>query len=852
MRLLLLAAALVVLVSTAVATARQASAHANLEVASPSASSLLAQAPPRVILQFSEPVEPSLTSIHVLDGSGERVDLDDTATAADDPTVVSVSLRPLADGTYTVAWRNVSTVDGHALRGTYIFSVGFQSVAAPVTQQSGAATLAWEPFFRWLALLGGTGLVGGLVFRLMNPDFIGRLGTPSADSNLSGRVVFRSDLAIVISASAFATGTFLHGAISASLALGVPLGEISGSELGRLATTTMFGRLWALRLALSIVAVGLASLPYVMEGLRARPRSDLLQVAGVVVAGAALATLSLTSHGAATRQVERFATLSDLLHLLAAAAWIGGLLQISVIAPVFSSPGAGRRQTGALATAIGRFSTLALVMAGVVAASGVFAAYVQVVTPRALDTPYGYALIGKLLLVVPLLGFAAANRFWVIPRLADGRSASWLRRFALWEACAAAGVLLAVGFMTALEPARQVESRELASRPSNIEVADQAEGTVAEVSIQPGTVGNNDLVVTLKDRSGRPIENATAVGGRLRYLADDLGEPVYQGLNHGNGIWLIHNVPAGIAGRWQFELLVQRPNAFDANFAWGIDVRADGPPTSLVAPSPATAGILFGAQIGAIGLVLAAVASPLGGFFTTAGRITMGGGVVCVAAGTLVLLQSIRVAGPAPDAVNPIPPTQASIDRGRTLYLANCATCHGERGLGDGEAALQLAVRPADLRVHVPLHPDAELHQFVRNGVRTMPSFGGSLEENEIWDIVNYLRALTSGRELPATSGLATATPQAASVASATAAPTPAPTASAVRAVPSAAASTPEAAATGTALPTPLPVPTLTPTPPPSPAPPPTSTPSPLPTATPAPAVERWKATIENSGRPAS
>lgn len=782
MRLLILAAAIIAaLLSVTVITARPASAHANLEVASPPANSLLAQAPPRVILQFSEPVEPSLTSIHVLDASGERVDLDDTRVAADDATVATVSLRRLADGAYTVAWRNVSTVDGHTIRGTYVFSIGVPSGAAPVAPQPETVGSVWEPFFRWLALLGGTGLAGGLVFRLLNHGFQGRLRTLPGGSNLVETISTRSDLALVISAVAFACGTFLHGAIAASLTYDVPLGTISGAELRRLATTTLFGRLWALRLGLAVLAVGVVMLPYVLAARRPRgnqpDRRLVLQVVGVVLAVAALATLSLTSHGAATRQVEGFATVSDLLHLLAAAAWIGGLLQIAAIAPVFAHPGVRPGQVAALATAIGRFSTLALVMAGTVAVTGAFAAYAQVVTPGALDTPYGFALIGKMVLVIPLLGFAAANRFWVIPRLAEGRSAPWLRRFASGEALAAAGVLLAVGFMTALEPARQVESRELAGRPSNVEVSAQAEGAFADVSIQPGTAGINNIVVTLKDRSGRPVDNATSVAGRLRYLADDLGEPTIQGLDHGSGIWVIHSVPAGIAGGWQLELLVQRPDAFDANFAWSVDIRTDARTTSLVAPSPATAGILFGAQIGVIGLMLAAVATPLGGFFTNAGRITMGGGVVCVIAGALVLLQSIRVPGPPTDtAGNPIPPTQDSIDRGRTAYLANCATCHGDRGLGNGPAGLALPVRPADLRVRVPLHVDVELYQFIKNGVGKMPSFGGSLEEDELWDIVNYLRALTSGRETPTAAPQATATPPTGTPASANMVPTRAPT----------------------------------------------------------------------------
>jgi mono/diheme cytochrome c family protein len=46
---------------------------------------------------------------------------------------------------------------------------------------------------------------------------------------------------------------------------------------------------------------------------------------------------------------------------------------------------------------------------------------------------------------------------------------------------------------------------------------------------------------------------------------------------------------------------------------------------------------------------------------------------------------------------------------------------------------------------HVPLHPDGDLYAIIRDGVpdRPMPPFGDVLEEDEIWHLVNYLRAMT-------------------------------------------------------------------------------------------------------------
>jgi mono/diheme cytochrome c family protein len=44
----------------------------------------------------------------------------------------------------------------------------------------------------------------------------------------------------------------------------------------------------------------------------------------------------------------------------------------------------------------------------------------------------------------------------------------------------------------------------------------------------------------------------------------------------------------------------------------------------------------------------------------------------------------------------------------------------------------------------VPLHGDRELFRFVRDGLRTMPAWGGRLADDEIWHVVNYMRTLTT------------------------------------------------------------------------------------------------------------
>ena len=99
-------------------------------------------------------------------------------------------------------------------------------------------------------------------------------------------------------------------------------------------------------------------------------------------------------------------------------------------------------------------------------------------------------------------------------------------------------------------------------------------------------------------------------------------------------------------------------------------------------------------------------------------------------------------------AQNTTPDTPETIDQGRTLFQANCAICHGPRGLGDGPAAFTLQPRPVNLQLHVPQHAQGEIHYWITNGVpgTGMPAWKDTLTDTQRWEIVRYLQALASGK----------------------------------------------------------------------------------------------------------
>jgi mono/diheme cytochrome c family protein len=99
-------------------------------------------------------------------------------------------------------------------------------------------------------------------------------------------------------------------------------------------------------------------------------------------------------------------------------------------------------------------------------------------------------------------------------------------------------------------------------------------------------------------------------------------------------------------------------------------------------------------------------------------------------------------------AQNPTLDTPETIERGRTLFLANCAICHGPRGLGDGPQAFLLNPRPVNLQLHVPQHAPGEIDYWISEGVAGtgMPAWKETLTETQRWEIVRFLQALASGK----------------------------------------------------------------------------------------------------------
>jgi mono/diheme cytochrome c family protein len=92
---------------------------------------------------------------------------------------------------------------------------------------------------------------------------------------------------------------------------------------------------------------------------------------------------------------------------------------------------------------------------------------------------------------------------------------------------------------------------------------------------------------------------------------------------------------------------------------------------------------------------------------------------------------------------NPLANNAASRRKGKTLFISNCAPCHGKNGKGDGPGSVSLDPKPADLSSPWKSEDtDGALYYMISTGHIPMPKFKATLNDRQRWELVNYIRTL--------------------------------------------------------------------------------------------------------------
>ncbi|MFH9086944.1 copper resistance CopC/CopD family protein [Streptomyces sp. NPDC017673] len=404
------------------AGAGPASAHAALTGSDPAQGVVVDKAPTQVSLTFSEKVALNDDSLRVLDPKGKPVQTGSPANVSG--TTYTVRLKGgLADGTYTVTYQVVSA-DSHPVAGAYTFSIGAPSrtvVSGTGPAAGGGVVGGLYAFGRYVSYAGFIVLAGGAAFVLA-------CWRPGAGVRPLQRLVVGGWVALT---AATLWLLLLRGAYTTSgkfadvFDLGL-LGQVLQTKTG----AALVSRLLLLAAAALFVAVlfGAYARPSPTtalndgaarrlpdprdEGEEKRDLTFGLTVGGVVVA-AGLATSWAMAEHASTGLQPGIAMPVDVVHLLAVAAWLGGLT--ALLTALYRAPA----ETPVEAAAVQRFSRVAFGSVLALVLTGVYQSWRQLGSWSAFtETRYGQLLLVKIGLVAVLVGIAAVSRRWT-GRLTD-------------------------------------------------------------------------------------------------------------------------------------------------------------------------------------------------------------------------------------------------------------------------------------------------------------------------------------------------------------------------------------------------------------------------------------------------
>jgi copper transport protein len=252
-------------------------------------------------------------------------------------------------------------------------------------------------------------------------------------------------------------------------------------------------------------------------------------------------SLAVSGH-AATASPQWLTRTALFIHGVGIAYWMGALAPLAVLA---------WQRKSSLLQVIQRFSTLAVPIVALIAASGLALAVVQLESFRALiDTRYGNVLVLKLVLVLLLLVFAALNRLVFTPAIVrEFHRTRPLQRSIALEFVAMIAILGLVALWRFTPPPRALAM----STDVPLAVHIHTDAAMFQVLIAPGKVGQNDFVLQLMNGDASPLAAKEAT---LTLSLPERGiEPMEHRATPGaDGYWNVRKVALPFPGRWHMQI----------------------------------------------------------------------------------------------------------------------------------------------------------------------------------------------------------------------------------------------------------------------------------------------------------
>jgi copper transport protein len=365
--------------------------------------------------------EPAFTTAVVINAANERVDNHDAHVSPHDTQEMDLTLKQnLPPAAYIVVYRTQSAVDGHILRGSFIFSVAQPDGTVP--------TLGPGPN-PGQNLLGGSNATGSSTGQLDGPTLFSLVVITLVELGAVFWVgaQFWANFVLTLSAEQHAEERPINERVQQRFErlfslptlfilflanIDVLVGQALNLTGGR------FGTYWLLRELVIVVAIILS---LSMHWRKQRPPlvNRLLPLTNLFLGLGLFIAITMSGHAAAvSSNVLVYSIVIDWLHLVAAALWVGGMMYIATIyLPVLGKYSLVER-TRSLLTVIPYFSPLAVAGVLLMAVTGPFNATFRLSAwDQFLTTAYGRTLVVKMLLVGGLLLTSAIHVGLLRPRL---------------------------------------------------------------------------------------------------------------------------------------------------------------------------------------------------------------------------------------------------------------------------------------------------------------------------------------------------------------------------------------------------------------------------------------------------
>jgi copper resistance protein D len=315
-------------------------------------------------------------------------------------------------------------------------------------------------------------------------------------------------------------------------------------------TQTRFGQVGSLRVVLGVLLAAFIAAP-----IDPAKRSRLSGIAIPLAIGVLIGPAWTGHAGATPGAVGQFALASDALHLLAAGAWVGGLLPLAMLLDC-SLRGKQPSWPALRAEAVRRFSLLGMAGVGLLLASGLINSWYEVGSiDNLIATSYGWLVIAKLGLFAAMVAIAAVNRFYLTPRLAGAGAARQLERNSVAEAALGFAAVLVVGFLGSMAPAihLQMHPKYQAIPEGAAFVHMHSLDGMADVMITPGHVGPASATVRLWNDDFDALK-AQALTFAITAPAPGSSPATRVATQDDSGAWVVDGIALSQAGNWTVTL----------------------------------------------------------------------------------------------------------------------------------------------------------------------------------------------------------------------------------------------------------------------------------------------------------